>query len=158
MKEIVTFFLSGKEYGVEVSGMQGIENYVPLESVENAPACLKGIVTIRDEIIPVIDIKQYLILPPAEVTENTKYLVLGTKNGKVACLADGISKIFQASGEDIQNFPILLESQLTEYVDYIARNGNNLVIVINPAKLLSEEEWSAIHEMIEKVEEEKEND
>ncbi|MCH5252861.1 MAG: chemotaxis protein CheW [Lachnospiraceae bacterium] len=154
MKEIVTFLLSGKEYGVEVSGMQGIENYVPITPVVDAPECLKGIIIIRDEVIPVIDIKKHLVLPPAEVTGDTKYLIFNTSYGKMACMADGISKICRVSGEGVQDFPPILQTETTGYVDFIARNEERLVVVIKPENILTEEDWKAINESMAKVEEE----
>ena len=84
MKEIVTFFLSGKEYGVEVDKMQGIENYVDMTQAAEMPECLQGIVMIREEVIPVLNIKKQLVLPSVPVTEDTKYLIFLTSHGKLA--------------------------------------------------------------------------
>lgn len=152
MKEIVTFFLSGKEYGVEVSQMQGIENHAPMTLVDDMPESLLGVVTIRDEIIPVLNIKKRLVLPPAGRTEDTKYIVFRTSHGKLACVADGVSQIFKADGEEVQEFPPLMKSEGTGYADFVAKTGNGLVIVMNPDNLLSAKEWEAVNKMIDNLE------
>lgn len=152
MKEVVSFFLSGKEYGVEVSHMQGVENYAELTHTAQAQERLLGIINIRDELIPVMDIKKRLVLPPAGVTADTKYLVFRTSHGKLACVADGIADIFQVDGENVQSFPSIMKTESTDYADFVAKRKNGLVIVINPENLLSAEDWKAVGEMIDKME------
>ena len=41
MKEIVTFTLSGKEYGVEVSRLHGIEKYADMMEAPDLPECMQ---------------------------------------------------------------------------------------------------------------------
>lgn len=75
MKEVVTFFLSGKEYGADVSEIQGIENYVEYAKEPGLSDGFLGIVSIRDEWVPLLNLKKKLVLPPVPVTGETKYLV-----------------------------------------------------------------------------------
>ena len=151
MKEVVTFFLSGKEYGVEVGKMQGIENYVQVTLAAEMPERLLGVVTVRDEIIPVLDIKKQFVLPPVGVTEDTKYLIFLTSHGKLACVADGVSKILKADGSNVQQFPSLVQTEETDYVDFVVKDGTGLVIVINPENLLSGEDWDTVSEVTDNL-------
>lgn len=64
MKEVVTFFLSGKEYGADVSEIQGIENYVEYAKEPGLSDGFLGIVSIRDEWVPLLNLKKKLVLPP----------------------------------------------------------------------------------------------
>ena len=73
MKEIVSFFLSGKKYAVEVSHMQGIEKPRQMNQPPDMPDFLEGVVDIRGEMIPVMAIRKKLTLPAAEKTEKTKF-------------------------------------------------------------------------------------
>ncbi|MCH5264716.1 MAG: purine-binding chemotaxis protein CheW [Lachnospiraceae bacterium] len=154
MKEVVVFFLSGKEYGIEVSNMQGLENYREMVSLSEAPEYLKGVVVIRKESIPVVDIKKLLMLPPAEKTGETKYLVVRTSHGKMAFLADGVSRIFRVEGEDAQNFPPLAQPKTAAYIESVAICERSLVLVLDPEKLLGDEEWEAISELMDNMEDE----
>ena len=63
MKEVVTFFLSGKEYGADVSEIQGIENYVEYAKEPGLSDGFLGIVSIRDEWVPLLNLKKKLVLP-----------------------------------------------------------------------------------------------
>ncbi len=153
MKEIVSFFLSGKKYGVEISRMQGIEKYRERVSVVDLPECLQGVIDIRGELIPVVDIRRHLILPPADVTDMTKYLIFRTSHGKLACLIDGVSNIIKVGDENVSSVPPLMQSDTTEYLDFLARSNGELIIVISLENFLSDEDWKKVNETINKVEE-----
>ncbi len=148
MKEIVAFFLSGKEYGVEVGHIHGLENYAEILPMEGMPETFLGVVDIRGEAIPVMNIKKKLVLPPVEVTRETKIAVFSTRRGKLACVADGVSQIFQVEGGDFQNVPAILRRDDTTYVDFVAKIDKGLVIVINPENLLTDEEWKSVTKML----------
>lgn len=154
MKEVVTFFLSGKKYGVEVSRLQGLENYQELSPVEDMPDFLLGVIEVRDEIIPVMNIKKRLVLPNVEVSKETKYLVFRMERGKFAIMADGVAEIMRVEGNELQDFPALMSTEATSYVDFVASQGGQLVLVVKPEGLLTEEEWGKVEKMLEGIREE----
>lgn len=82
MKEVVTFFLSGKEYGADVSKIQGIENYVEYAKEPGLSDGFLGIVSIRDEWVPLLNLKKKLVLPPVPVTGETSIWCSAACRGK----------------------------------------------------------------------------
>ena len=151
MKEIVTFFLSGRQYGVEVGNMQGIENFVDMTHTPQMPECLQGIVVIRNEMIPVINIRRRMTLPAMENTKQMKFVLLRSNKGKLAIIVDDVAQIVKSEDQEVQPFPALLKSEATSYADYIVKNKNQLVLVLNPNKILTEEEWAEVQKVLEDV-------
>lgn len=151
MREIVTFFLSGKVYGADVSHIQGIENYEVPVSVPDMPEKLQGFVTIRDEILPVVDIKKQLVLPHVDVTSETKYVVLRTERGKVAVVVDGVSNLIKAEGENVQDIPKILKGERTSYVEFVVKQDNHLILAISGEDFLSMEDWKLVQKLISEM-------
>ncbi len=147
MKEIITFFISGREYGIEISGMQSLESYQEIHSLSEAPDCILGTIVVRDEVYPVYDIQAKLNLPAAEMTKDTKILLLRTSKRGIACMVDSVDKVFQAEGDNIQTFPKEAQTEGTDYIDFIARRDGELIVVINPDALMSEEDFDLIDEL-----------
>ena len=133
IKEIIQFFLSGKKYSVEIKNMQGIENYSPMVEVTDASGKLQGVVTIRDELIPILNMKACLSIQPAPIQDTTKYVILRT--------------------EDVQPCPVIVQGNDTGYVDFIARVDRSLILVINPEKLLTEDDWKSIQNCLKDMNE-----
>lgn len=154
MKEIIVFFIDGNEYGIEISGMQSLENYREVVSCPDVPECILGTVTIRDEIYPVFDIRAKLSsgtntsaksLPSEDsVTEDTKIILLRTDAGNIACVVDRVGKVFRAEGENVQPFPAVARTKDTSYIDFVAKRNNELIVVIDPNALLTPEESDRI--------------
>lgn len=153
MKEIIVFILNGKEYGVEISGMQSLEKIQEMNAVPDAPDYILGSVTIRDQIYPVFDINSRLGLsrsgekPSGGEEEYTKILLLRTPAGAIACLVDGVGKVLRAEGENVQSFPKMAMTEGTDFVDFIVREGSRLIVVIKPDLLLSKEQIECIRKI-----------
>ena len=62
-------------------------------------------------------------------------------------MVDSVEKVFQAEGENIQIFPREARTEGTDYIDFIARRDNELIVVINPDALLSEEDFDLLEEL-----------
>ena len=139
MKEVVTFFLSGKEYGADVSEIQGIENYVEYAKEPGLSDGFLGIVSIRDEWVPLLNLKKKLVLPPVPVT---------------AVLVDGVANIIQADGDEIQDFPALVHTKKTAYADFVVNHKGRLILSINPGSLLTKEEWQEVDKVLKSKSEE----
>lgn len=154
MKEVVTFFLSGKEYGADVSKIQGIENYVEYAKEPGLSDGFLGIVSIRDEWVPLLNLKKKLVLPPVPVTGETKYLVFQLPQGKAAVLVDGVSNIIQADGDEIQDFPALVHTKRTANADFVVNHKGRLILSINPESLLTKEEWQEVDKVLKSKSEE----
>lgn len=168
MKEIISFYLNGKEYGIEISGMQSLEKYQEIRPLPDAPDYILGTVNIRDEIFPVFDISSKFGVQGApqtafsqgadgksgEDSERRKILLLRTKAGTLACVVGGVGKVFRAEGGDVQSFPIMAMTKETDFVDFIARRENQLIVVIQPRALLTDEQVEKIKKL--ELEEKKE--
>ena len=153
MKEIVMFFLNGKRYGIDVSNLLGIERYSAFASATDQPECVAGVVDVREEMLPVVDLAKILASPLDEITEETRYLVLPGRSGKVACVVDQVGRIVQVEDDQVQEFPKLVSTDATGYVDYVAKDAGGLVIVIQPQHLLADDQWQQVQDMLKNLEE-----
>jgi purine-binding chemotaxis protein CheW len=81
------------------------------------------------------------------ITEQTKLLLLKTKVGTIGCVVDGVGKVFQADGENLQPFPKIARGNGTEYIDFIAKRDNELIVVIDPDGVMTEEEAGEISKL-----------
>lgn len=148
-KEILIFSVAGRQYGIEVKELHSIENYIPPTSVSNGPELTPGIVNLRDEIYPVIDLHCKFSMPKAEITEETKYILINTNAGKAACMVDSVVEIYKSSQEQVKSFPTMLRTKGTEYADCVVKAHDNLVLVISPGDLFTDEEAKEITSVVE---------
>lgn len=150
VKEVIVFIIGGKKYGIEIGGMQSLENYQEIKPFPDAPDSILGTVKIRDVIIPVFDINRMIGIPAVQKTadevEHRKILLLRTKAGTLACIVDGVENVFRAEGEDVQSVPRITRTEGTDFLDFVIRKDNNLIVVIQPNALFTDEQIKSIKE------------
>ena len=124
-----------------------IESDYRLSTIPGAPGCIVGLADLRGEIIPVCDIyKKFNLRGTVAPGNNT--IFVNTEEGCLGCLVDEITEI-GAVGEDLQmTLPLIARNDSTNYVDGIIRHKNTLVTVVNPDKVLTPEEWKAVHALL----------
>ena len=59
-KQVVVFRILSEEYGLEISGIQEIVRYQNITRIPEAPLFIKGIVNLRGQVIPVVDLKRQI--------------------------------------------------------------------------------------------------
>ena len=59
---------------------------------------------------------------------------------------DRVGKVFRAEDKDIQEFPRVARTRDTDYINFIAKRGNDLIVVVNPDTLLTDEQYAVVEE------------
>ncbi len=159
MKEVVCFFLKGREFGVDVSQMRNIANRAEIEPREKLPEFVKGIVTIHGERIPLVDQEQLLQIPDNGIEDKNKerkIAIFQSSCGDYAMECDGISEIVTVEDVAVQGVPDFFNEDKTNYADCVIQKKNHaLVVVINPDGLLTRTQCSELKKLIDDIEEER---
>ncbi len=156
MKEVVCFYLKGREFGVDVSQMKTIANETTLVPREGIPEFVKGIVDIHGEQIPLVDYEQLLKIPDNQKRNERRYVVLNVPCGSFAIECDGVSEIVSVEDSSVQGVPGFFNQDGTNYADCVIQKKNKaLVVVMNPTNMLSKEQSQELKKVIDELEEER---
>lgn len=134
--EVVEFVLAYERYAIEsryVREVYPLENLTPLPCT---PAFVLGIVNIRGEIIPVIDIKKFFDLPEKGLPDLNKVIVLHDSDMIFGILADSIAGVHLIPLAGIQpSLPTLTGIR----DDYLRGVTAERIVVLDAEKLLTDE-------------------
>ena len=156
MKEVVCFFLKGREFGVDVSQMKTIAHRAELQPREGLPEFVKGIVDIHGEQIPLVDVDQLLQIPTGNERNEKRNVIFNTSCGSFAIECDGISEIVSVEDSSVRGVPGFFSEDKTDYADCVIQKKNHaLVVVINPDRLLNREQSASLKKIIDEIEEER---
>src|SRR5258708_5183604 len=78
--QYLTFTLDEAYYGIELLQVQEIRGYTAVTAVPNAPAYVKGVMNLRGNIVPVIDLRSRLGLPTLEYNRFHVIVVVMVRN------------------------------------------------------------------------------
>ncbi len=100
--QLVLFALGDEQYGVPVTAVREIIRYETVTTVPSSPAAVKGIISLRDRIIPVVDLRERLGHPTAEPTRETRIIVIEARRASVGLIVDSVDEVRDLDADSIE--------------------------------------------------------
>ncbi len=138
--QLVVFNLCNEEYGVDIMQVKEIVNYMVPVKVPNAPEFIEGIINLRSEIIPIINLKKRFNIEGQEIEENKRIIVMNINEKKVGFVVDDASEVISIDNESIEPAPDIVTGVDRKYITGIGKSGERILIILELDKLFSEEE------------------
>lgn len=146
MLQWVTFRLEGETYGINVMQVQEVLRYTEIAPVPGAPAYVLGIINLRGNVVTVIDTRHRFALAPAEVSDQTRIVIIEADNHVIGILVDAVAEVVYLRQSEIENAPNVGNDESAKFIQGVCNKNNELLILVELDKLLTEQEWSEIEE------------
>ena len=136
MTRVVSFFLDGTEYAFEVTEAFEVLKPGSLTTVPRTPEFIKGILSIRGEMIPVIDIKRRLglVSQPGGDYSRSRILVAGTDSRKAGFLVDGVGGV-----KEFRKSSFKPGGEKNGFVKWSVSTGKGAISILDVERLLQME-------------------
>lgn len=132
----VIFKLNDESYGVPIEYVETIEKLTETTRVPNAPHYINGVMNLRGEVIPVIDLRERFQLEHAPATDDSRIIVLSIDEINVGILADSCSEVITLDEKQIDKTYGLMSSFEDDYIKGIGKFGERMIIILDIPKLL----------------------
>ncbi|MBD3609873.1 MAG: chemotaxis protein CheW [Gammaproteobacteria bacterium] len=137
----VTFYLAEEKYGVPVAQVREVLRYTEITPVPGAPDYVIGIINLRGNVVTVLDTRKRFALPPVDVTDSTRIVIIEVDEQVVGILVDSVSEVMRLNSSDIETAPNVGNDESSKYIQGVASRDGNLLILVDLHKLLTDEEW-----------------
>ena len=144
----VIFKVGEGEYGLDVSQVNAIETLSTVVPVPNAASHILGIMNLRGEVLPVYSLRVKFALPEAPIDEQTKIIVTVSNGVKVAYKVDAVKEIIECNEETLEEFPSIVRTADTAYVDSVVNHQGRLILLLNHDRMLKDEEAKNLAELV----------
>ncbi len=143
----VTFNLDGETYGVNVMQVREVLRYTEIAAVPGAPDYVLGIINLRGNVVTVIDTRQRFALEPGEITDNTRIVVIEADKHVMGILVDSVAEVVYLRLSEIEKAPSVGNEESSRFIQGVCHKNNELLILIELNKLLTEGEWSDLEQI-----------
>ena len=137
--QYLTFITAGEEYGVDILCVQEIRGWEAVTPLPNSPPHLKGVINLRGNIVPIIDLRQCFGLEEVEYTSITVVIVLRLDDGNtektVGIVVDGVSDVYTLNEDDMRAAPDMGSNLDTTFVKALVSINDKLIILLNVDRL-----------------------
>src|SRR5579875_2787510 len=138
--QVVSFRLGSEEYGVDISQVQEIIRMVEITHVPRAPKFMEGVINLRGQLIPIIDLRTRFGMQRTPATKSTRIVVteIGTK--RVGIVVDSVSEVLNIPIENVEDAPEMVSGVGTEYIQGVGKLGDRLIIMLDLTMVITTEE------------------
>ncbi|MDH5570526.1 MAG: chemotaxis protein CheW [Gammaproteobacteria bacterium] len=138
----VTFRLDHEKYGIKVMQVKEVLRMTEIAPVPGAPDYVLGIINLRGNVVTVIDLRSRFGLMSAEADDSTRIVIIEADNQTIGILVDSVAEVADIKSSDIDVAPNVGNDESSKYIQGVSSQGDELLILVDVNKLLSEEEWS----------------
>ena len=142
----LTFALGSEEYGLEILKVREIIGYMEITAVPQTPHHVKGVINLRGQVIPVIDLRLKFGMEEAEVTEETCVIVVeitqGSRQFQTGIVVDHVSEVLDIAAEAIEDAPQFGSTVDTAFILGMGKIGETVKILLDINKVLGGEDLS----------------
>jgi len=138
--QVVSFHLGSEEYGVDISQVQEIIRMVEITHVPRAPRFMEGVINLRGQLIPIIDLRTRFGMQRGEQTKSTRIVVTEIGSKRVGIVVDSVSEVINIPLEQVENAPDMIAGVGTEYIQGVGKVNERLIILLDLTMVITGEE------------------
>lgn len=136
-KQFVIFKLENEEYGIDILRVKEIKEMMNITRVPKAAHFVRGVINLRGEVIPVIDLRKRFNLNEGEENANTRIIIVSVDDIIVGLIADYSSEVVELSSEAIEEAPEVVGIVDQGYISGIGKVGERLIILLDIVKVVT---------------------
>ncbi len=141
-RQCVTFRLDDEIYGINVMLVQEVLRVTDIAPVPGAPNYVIGIINLRGNVVTVIDTRMRFGLPPKEMDDATRIVIIEAENQTVGIVVDSVSEVVDVYSNEIETAPNVGNDETARYIEGVVSRDEELLILVDLNKLLSDDEWA----------------
>ena len=151
-KRYLTFRIEHQLFGMPIAQVVQIVGIQEITELPDQPDYAKGVISLRGQIIPVVDVRIRFGKREAEYTDRTCIIITRVSGRDVGLIADEVDEVTDIFPERISPPPKMTKETLETYLTGIARleaaegQQDKIVLLVHPGRILGEDEAAALAE------------
>lgn len=131
--QIVSFLVGEEEFGLDLGAVREIIRFPAIAKVPNAPDYIKGIIALRNTLIPIIDLRTKLGAGSDQVDAGTRVIVVDLNGISVGVTVDRVFEVIRLPRETVFPPPQVFDNQSGEKITGIARldDGQRIIMLLD---------------------------
>lgn len=148
LMQLVGFVIGKELFGVDILMVQEIIRETPITPIPNSPDFIEGVINLRGNIIPVIDLRRRLNLRDQAAPEGQTWIMILNVGGRVTgFIVDSVTQVLKVAATSIKPPPDIVVSGLqSQYITGVCRIDRRLLILLDFNRILLVEEIKKLNE------------
>ncbi len=140
----LTFHLSEEVYGVGIGYVTEIVGIQNITEVPDMPSFVKGVVNLRGQVIPVVDMRLKFSMVAKDYDERTCIIVVNINNIQLGLVVDTVSEVMTIEKDLISPPPKVASVRSSQYIKGLGKVNGEVKILLDGEKLLYDNELNQL--------------
>ncbi|MFW6137533.1 MAG: chemotaxis protein CheW [Spirochaetota bacterium] len=147
-KQIIRFKVGAEEYGVEIMRVKEVIRIKQITQLPKTPSFVKGVINLRGDVIPVIDLREKFGLSEGSYSGMTRVIVVEVEGKSIGMVVDEVRQVLRIPSGQIEPPPALAGGLSGEFLEGVGKQPEDrLVILLSIDRILTTEEKLELEEM-----------
>jgi len=142
--QLIRFRVGEGEYGLDLLKVKEVIRTREVTWPPKTPNCVKGVINLRGDVIPIVDLRERFGLCQRESTEGARVIVVEVEGKNVGLAVDSASQVARIPAERFSDAPSIIKDSTKNFIMSVGRLEDGLVIMLDAGKIFSAEEIEAI--------------
>ena len=146
--QYLTFKLDDEVFAVDVAKVREILDFTPATKVPGTPDFMRGIINVRGNVVPVVDMRLKFGMSQTEKTVDTCIVVMeiavDDDTTVLGALVDSVQEVFELEPSQIEPAPRIGTRWRTEFIKGIGKRNDELIIILDIDMVFSSDELALV--------------
>lgn len=143
-RELLVFALGKEEYGIDILKVQEIRGYDAVTSIANSPDFIKGVINLRGNIVPIIDLRIKFGLGNVVYDQFTVVIIINVLQRTMGIVVDGVSDVMTLALDQLRAAPEFGSVLDTAYILGLGTVEDKMIILVDIEKLMTSADMALV--------------
>ena len=145
--QIVAFKLEKEEFAINIHHVREVLKMTQVTPLPQSAHFIEGVINLRGEVIPVVDLRKRFELDSGERGEHTRIIIVEIQGNKVGLIVDSVTEVLRLSPAAIQLPPSRIAGTRTDFIKGVGKIDDRLLIILYVDKILTTDEVISMEEI-----------
>lgn len=139
--QLIGFKLADETYGIDINSIREINRITSITLVPNIPEYVEGVINLRGNVIPIINLRLKTKMPRKEFDSHTRVIIIESESIVVGFIVDEVKEVLRIPESIITPPPAIAVSEAAEYIKAVARTESGLIVLLDTDKLIDRKDF-----------------
>jgi purine-binding chemotaxis protein CheW len=147
-RQLVIFNLANETYGVDISKVQEIIRLQDITKVPKTAQFIEGVINLRGNVIPVIDLRKRFSFSERENTNATRIVVVESGPYTIGMIVDSVSEVIRITEDSVEPPSNIMLDIDSDYILGVCKLNDRLIVLLDLSKVLTVSEKQLLDEAV----------
>lgn len=147
-RQYLTFKLGDEVFGIDVAKVREVLDFTSITKVPRTPDFMSGVINLRGNVVPVVDLRLCFEMSKTEKTVNTCIVVveviLEGESTIIGALADSVEEVIDLEPDQIEPAPKIGTQIRTDFIKGMGKRDAQFIMILDIDRVFSAEELAAV--------------